>query len=211
VAITPIVGASWNRINYFGDGSVGLSGFDFDHQRGYAMLRFRPVSRTLVHVGFEGNRLYDFRDSETTYKAWVPSINLRQFVTVAGFPLVVSYDLKYHDATRTVTLAEFDVLGADAERRWEHTFSAFYLMQYGKFTISTFGRFTFTNYTDWPGSSRKDSLFSFGASVQYPILSFLNVRAFFTQDVKRVNESSLGWPNYNKFDAGIGLSARFSF
>lgn len=210
--ITPSIGLSWNRLNHFGDGSVDLDGFDFEHHRVYTEARIRRAGSTLSFTaGLEYARLYDFDDRDTTYSAISPYLSVKKLFSMNDTPIIVTGDLNYFSADRNTGFSGYNLLDEDSENRWQAAANVFSVMNWGKLQAVPFFKLAYIKYTDWPVSSREDMVFAFGANLSYPIWKAVRVRAFGLYENKSVDESFLGWPDYEKYDLGVGLTAGFSF
>jgi hypothetical protein len=211
-AITPEVGVSWQRVSHFGDGSLDLGGFDFDQQKIFSEFRIRPVSRNLTILGgLEYNRLVDVEGSKTTYSAYVFYAGLQHYRYVMDNPLILSLDVRYHDAKRHNLIQGIDVFGKNVDTRWETSLSAYYLYHLGKLTAIPHVRIMHATYLDWQGSGRDDLVYALGLNLSYPLWRSFVLRGFFVFEKKDVAESFFGWPGYEKSDIGGGISANFSF
>jgi hypothetical protein len=209
---TPSIGASWKRLNHFGDGTVNLSGFDFEQHRLYSSLRIRrPNSPVSYYTGIEYSRLYDFNDGEETYTALTPWVSLNSIFQLGPVPFIFNLDARYHDADKKTVLAGYNLLGPDSEDRLELGVNLYSVFNRGRLRAIPFVKLGYTAYTNWPGSSRTDIITAVGSNLSYLVSDLVSLRGFIVYENKSVNESTLDWPNYKKYDLGAGLTVLFQF
>lgn len=210
--MTPSIGFSWKRLNHFGDGTVNLSGFDFEQHRLYSAVRVRrPNSALSYTAGVEYSRLYDFNDGEETYTAISPWLSLSRFFQPFDIPTILHLDVRYHDADKKTALAGYNLLGPDSEDRLEMSTNLYTVFNRGALRAIPFLKLGYTTYTNWPQSTRTDVIMAAGSNVSFIVSDLVSLRGFFVYENKTVRESTLNWPNYKKYDMGGGITVLLKF
>jgi hypothetical protein len=180
-----------------------LSEFDFNVQTVFTDLTWSRENWQ-AQIGFDYQRLLTSSDYHETYHEYVPRWGVqRTFRLCDRSSLAVGYEGNYRFTEQR------NFYFADLNDRTDQALFAtctYSLCRHA--VIQPFYRFKYTQFINYPGPDRHDTLHSFGASLYWLVCPNFNVRFFAGYDIKC---SNLSYVNYNRFDAGGGVNLNFRF
>ena len=205
--LSPRLGFRNQWYNYGLDGTHNPWGaFDFDAQTIFAETSYRFLQNWVVLASLDATRLLDQHGYDEFYKELAPGWGLQRIFPLTDRQVVsLAYRGYYH-------LSEVGPpMASNANDRHDHTFGVSYGLEIvPKLFLQPFYRFQVTGYTgNLDGRSRTDTLHSVGATLSYWFNSWSGVRTFVNYDHKESNDPFT--PNYEKFDAGGGVSLLVRF
>lgn len=206
------VSAHYKRHNYDAMGEeIDLSWLDFDLQSIRASYQLTRQSGLSLEGYLNYNRLYNFQEGYETFQAFIFGFGLRQRIGLKSFGFVMlEADASYSLAERRTST--FDALGEDSETKGSLLLGLRHYKYFWKrFYLNVFSNARFQYFPNWD-ESRVDLMFTGGIHSGIFVGDWGRLNFYSVIEFKNTFTSSvIRYPDYNKYDIGMGLTLQKQF
>jgi hypothetical protein len=198
------------QYEWFDYGPGGPGGkLDFDSATVYAEGHYQLPDQWSIFGELSYNRLLnDGNGFKEFYKELVPSFRFEKTVQIRQD---VQFSAEYISDFRFTDEVPYPNQNRDCNNRLDQALDFTLTWQVSpKIFVGPFYYFQYSHYPNYfAGQSRNDFLNTLGLSVDYCFNSWSSVRLFFDYEIRDSDASLV--PDYQKLDAGGGLSANLKF